>query len=113
FNRNPLITIAIFGLLFVIFNHAGPFFTGKDFAKQNHSEHNKGINNLLIKAKEYDFLPNNINLEVGEAVTLSIKNSGAIEHDLEIINFNPKNVQKNTTHSHSQMETDSIHLHAK
>lgn len=113
FNRNPLIPIAIFGLLFVALNYAGPFFTGKDSAKQNHSEHNESINNLLIKAKEYDFLPNDINLEVGETVTLSIKNAGTIEHDLEIINFNPKNVQKKTTHNHSQMETDSIHLHAK
>ena len=113
FYRNPLVPVALIGLLFFVFNQTGPVFTGNDSAEQNHSGHNESESNnrLMIKAEEYDFLPNNINIKVGETVTLSIKNTGTIEHDLEIVNFNPENVEKNTSHNHGEA-ANTIHLHA-
>ncbi|WP_088051938.1 cupredoxin domain-containing protein [Virgibacillus dakarensis] len=112
FYRNPLVPVALFGFLFLLFNQTGPIFTGTNSAEQNHSEHNEGDNSLLIKAEEYDFLPNDINVQVGETITLSIKNTGTIEHDLEIIDFNPDNVQQNGSYQHGQAE-NTVHLHAK
>src|SRR5699024_1238733 len=77
----------------------GPVFAGTDSAEQNHSEHKESDNSLLIKANEYDFLPNSINVDVGETVTLSVENTGTVEHDLEIVDFNSENVQQDESHN--------------
>src|SRR5699024_12019362 len=58
-----------------------------------------------------DFLPNSINVDVGETVTLSVENTGTVEHDLEIVDFNPDNVQQDDSHNHGQ-NANTIHLHA-
>ncbi|MEN1970691.1 plastocyanin/azurin family copper-binding protein [Lentibacillus sp. N15] len=111
FYRNPLVPVALMGLLFFAFNQTGPIFTGTGSAEQNHSGQKESDNSLLIKTKEYDFLPNNINIKVGETITLSIENTGTVEHDLEVIDFNPENVQQNSSHKHGQ-DANPIHLHA-
>src|SRR5699024_3591478 len=80
-------------------------------AEQNHSEHKESDNSLLIKANEYDFLPNSINVDVGETVTLSVDNTGTVEHDLEIVDFNPDNVQQDDSHNHGQ-NANSSYLHS-
>ncbi|MDY0407173.1 plastocyanin/azurin family copper-binding protein [Virgibacillus sp. 179-BFC.A HS] len=111
FYRNPLVPVTLIGLLFFVFSQTGPVFTETNSTDQELSGHNEGDNSLLIKAEEYDFLPNNINIKAGETVTLSIKNTGTIEHDLEIIGFNPKSVQRNSSHNHGET-ANTIHLHA-
>ena len=111
FYRNPLVSVALMGFLFFVFNQIGPVFTETDSAEQNHSEHKESDNGLLIKANEYDFLPNNINVNVGETVTLAVENTGTVEHDLEIVDFNPDNVQQDASHNHGQ-NANTIHLHA-
>src|SRR5699024_7134011 len=78
--RNPLAPVALMGFIFFVFNQIGPVFAGTDSAEQNHSEHKESDNSLLIKANEYDFLPNSINVDVGETVTLSVENTGTVEH---------------------------------
>lgn len=111
FYLNPLFTVILFGFLFFIFNLTGPVFTGANPTEHNHAELNESANRLEVKAGEYDFLPNNLKIEVGETVVLSIENMGTIEHDLEIIDFNPQSVQQNASHNHGQ-STNTIHLHA-
>jgi len=111
FYRNPLAPVALMGFIFFVFNQIGPVFAGTDSAEQNHSEHKESDNSLLIKANEYDFLPNSINVDVGETVTLSVENTGTVEHDLEIVDFNPDNVQQDDSHNHGQ-NANTIHLHA-
>lgn len=108
---NPLVPVFLFGFLFFVFNQTGPVFIETGSAEHNHSENEESNNSLKINANEYNFLPNNVNVKVGETVTLSIENTGKIEHDLEIIGFTPSNVQQNSNHHHENT-ANTIHLHA-
>ncbi|OZU89110.1 hypothetical protein CIL03_08860 [Virgibacillus indicus] len=110
--QNPLVPVALFGFLFFIFNQTGPLFLSSESAEHNHSKHNSKDNGLLIKANEYDFLPSDINIQVGETITMSIENTGTVEHDLEIIDFAPEGVQRKTSHNHG-LSANTIHLHAE
>jgi uncharacterized cupredoxin-like copper-binding protein len=38
---------------------------------------------VTLKATEFAFTPNNVNLKVGQVVQLSIPNDGAVDHDLK------------------------------
>jgi uncharacterized cupredoxin-like copper-binding protein len=38
---------------------------------------------VTLKATEFAFTPNNVNLKVGQVVQLSIQNDGVVEHDLK------------------------------
>ncbi|UOQ94021.1 plastocyanin/azurin family copper-binding protein [Halobacillus shinanisalinarum] len=109
--RNPLLTVALLGLIFVAFNQLGPIFPQTISGQQGHSEHNEEGNNLRIKADEFTFSPNKTKIQVGERVTLSLENNGEIQHDLEIINLTVEEAEKNKTHDHGE-ENDNIHVHA-
>ena len=111
FYSNPLITIALFGLFFVVFNQLGPIFKDTVSPNQNHGDHHSNENNLLIKAEEYTFKSNQINVQAGEIVTLQLENIGEEEHDLEIIGLEADNIKQNSTY-HDSQEMDKIHLHA-
>lgn len=105
FYMNPLITVVLFGFFFVVFNQLGPIFKVID------SEDNSNVNNLLIKAKEYSFMSNEVQVKAGETVTLFIENIGDEEHDLEIIGLEVDDVKQNSAHDHGQ-GSNKIHLHA-
>ncbi|UOR12047.1 plastocyanin/azurin family copper-binding protein [Halobacillus amylolyticus] len=109
--RNPFITVALFGLIFVVFNQLGPIFPQTISGQQEHLEHNARNKNLLIKADEFTFSPNKTNIKVGEKVTLLLDNNCEIEHDLEIKDLAIEGSEENNTHDHGQ-GSDEIHVHA-
>ena len=39
---------------------------------------------LEVAAKEFSFAPNTVTLKAGQAATISLKNTGSIEHDLSV-----------------------------
>lgn len=110
FYTNPLITVVLFGLLFLVFNQLGPVFKETNSPEQNHAENDSNENSLLIKAEEYAFMSNELNVQAGEKVTLLMENIGEEEHDLEIIGLEAEDVKQSSSHNHSQ-ETEKIHLH--
>lgn len=110
FNRNPLITVVLFAMLFVVFNQLGPVFKITNPPNQNHVEHNSTKNSLLIQAKEYNFISNEIHVQADEKVTLLLENIGEEEHDLEIIGLGVDDVEQSSTHDHGQ-DTEKVHIH--
>src|SRR5690625_198715 len=85
FYTNPLITVVLFGLFFVVFNQFGLVFKEVGSPEHNHVEDNSNENSFLIKAEEYAFMSNEVYAQAGETVTLFLENIGEEEHDLEII----------------------------
>src|SRR5699024_6116291 len=101
FYSNPLITIALFVLFFVVFNQLMPIFKYTESHKQKYRDHHSNENNILIKAEEYTFKSNQINVQARETVTFKLENIGEDEHYLEIIGLEADNIKQNSPYHDS------------
>ncbi|WP_188453353.1 cupredoxin domain-containing protein [Virgibacillus oceani] len=110
---HPLIILCIFALFSIGYNQLGPLVSASNMSNDTNHQHN-GMNptNLVIKADEFSFTPNRIEVAAGESLTVVLDNIGEVEHDLEIIGIKVENVKSSSLHDH-QGNHNQIHVHSK
>jgi plastocyanin len=112
--NNPVITLLLFGVIFFGYQQLGPTISATQPGNQgqDHSQHNMDTKKLVIQSDEFAFSPNQLTVKLGEKVTLVLDNVDNIEHDLEIIGLEAKNVESENEHNHNLAE-NKIHIHAQ
>lgn len=111
---HPVLIIVLFGLFFFGYHQLGstvsstePF--GQD---QAHSQHQAKTKQWVVQSAEFAFSPNQITVRSGEKITIVLDNVDNIEHDLEIIGLDVKNVESSNEHHHNQAD-NKLHIHAQ
>lgn len=91
--RNPLLLVALFGVLFYSFEYVdiGSQGVNNEAALSHHTgrEHkssSKLDTQTIVIATDFSYSPTAIRIEEGKPFTLILKNNGDSEHDLEITN---------------------------
>lgn len=116
--QNPLLLAGSLSLFFFGMNFVDPtvmktsdeqFSILQDDAPQKNSgqENKKTIN---IVADDFKYLPNQINVEKNQIITINFINNGKVEHDLQVSGLNAE-ILKVDSHQHNKNE--SIHVHAQ
>lgn len=67
--------------------------------------------NLIVHTTKFSYTPSNITIKKGHLVTLTFKNTDAIEHDIEIRNF-PYEIQNTFEHMNHSSSNLDFHIHA-
>ncbi|MFC7319271.1 plastocyanin/azurin family copper-binding protein [Halobacillus campisalis] len=101
---NPLLTIVLYGVVFISINSLSPFFPSHTVPSPVNKE-------IVVEAGDFSFTPSDVTIGVGEKVDLSLVNRGKHEHDLEIINLSTSDMTAGE-HSHDS-SNQNVHLHTK
>ncbi len=124
--HNPLLISIVFLLFFYTYNH---LYNELDQdhnvpIKNPHMSHSMSNNKLsvsplnsstkmkkvVIEATEFAYFPKDFKLTVGQPVTLILKNSGEVEHDIEFENMKASLLQQSHHGNHSKDQT--VHIHS-
>jgi uncharacterized cupredoxin-like copper-binding protein len=124
--HNPLLISIVFLLFFYTYNH---LYNELDQdhnvpIKNSHTSHSMTNNKLsvsplnsstkmkkvVIEATEFAYFPKDFKLTVGQPVTLILKNSGEVEHDIEFENMKASLLHQSHHGNHSKDQT--VHIHS-
>ncbi|OQP05531.1 hypothetical protein B1690_12865 [Geobacillus sp. 46C-IIa] len=124
--HNPLWLAIALPLFFYLYNHLyNEFARSSDLPMTNSSlnhfmeDHNQAApplsietkgKKVVIEATEFVYLPKSLQLTVGQPVTLILKNSGRVEHDIEFENMKASLLQRNDHENHA--ENANVHVHS-
>lgn len=78
-----------------------------------------GAPEITVRATDFSYSPSSITVAVGQPVTITLENDGAIEHDFVVDQINVKDVESSETGpaAHHQMGHDEVtydlHFYAK
>jgi uncharacterized cupredoxin-like copper-binding protein len=101
--HNPLLISIVFLLFFYTYNQINIKLD------QGHNDSIKKMK-VVIVATEFAYFPNDFKLNVGQPVTLILKNSGEVEHDIEFENMKVSLLQQSHHGHHSKNQ--SVHIHS-
>lgn len=131
--QHPLFMTGVLAAFFFGYNQLGSAVHitqggGGDIAHPQHGSVEKGIGNqshplvktkennrsdegrqIIVRAAEFSYAPAQINLRVGEKVTLVLDNEGKVEHDLEIVQLKANIGGQDLSHGAKQ---NDVHIHA-
>lgn len=118
--KNPLLMSITMGSFFYFFNMAGPISFSSNLSEQaSHENHNAQSktkqsdapkSTIEINAADFTYSPPDIKVEKAQTVTIHFKNSGEVEHDLQLDGLNAEILE---TKGHHSGEEKGIHIHAK
>lgn len=124
--HNPLLLSIVFLLFFYTYNHLNNKLDQDHNVpiKNFHMSHSMTNNKLsvsplnssiktkkvVIEATEFTYFPKDFKLTVGQPVTLILKNSGEVEHDIEFENMKASLLQQSHHGNHSKNQT--VHIHS-
>jgi uncharacterized cupredoxin-like copper-binding protein len=124
--HNPLLLSIVFLLFFYTYNHLYNELAQDHNVpiKNSHMSqsmiHNKWSGSSLdfstktkkvvIEATEFAYFPKDFKLTAGQPVTLILKNSGEVEHDIEFENMKASLLQQSHHGHHSKNQT--VHIHS-
>lgn len=116
-----VVTLAAFLLVFYTFNLSNLTInqlTNLSFGKQMSNmemnlDKDQKSKNLIVDAEEFRFLPNVISIKKGQPVTITLDNTGKVEHDLEIVGATQRTFKliKKTGVTHQHGPND-VHVHS-
>lgn len=115
--KNPMISGIALMSFFFLFNTTGTITISNTLG--NHSSHenhnvenqtvkNKEINVIQIDAKDYKYNPVEFKIKNEQQVTINFKNTGAVEHDIQIDGLEAEIINMES-HRHG---AEGIHIHA-
>ncbi|QSB47732.1 plastocyanin/azurin family copper-binding protein [Parageobacillus toebii] len=124
--HNPLLIAIVFPLFFYTYNHLYNKLD-QDYnvsIKNSHMSHSMTNNKwsvsplnsstkmkkVVIEATEFAYFPKDFKLIAGQPVTLILKNSGEVEHDIEFENMKASLLQQSHHGHHSKNQT--VHVHS-
>ncbi|WP_017434105.1 plastocyanin/azurin family copper-binding protein [Saccharococcus caldoxylosilyticus] len=124
--HNPLLLSIVFLLFFYTYNHlynelAQDHNMPIKNSHMSHSmTHNKSsvsplnsstkTKKVVIEATEFAYFPQDFKLTVGQPVTLILKNSGKVEHDIEFENMKASLLQQ--SHHGNHLKNQTVHIHS-
>ncbi|WP_143414450.1 plastocyanin/azurin family copper-binding protein [Halobacillus massiliensis] len=111
FFTNPLVTIIMYGIIFLLINQFDPYLPVPASNEQEITTPPINEKDVYIQADEFKFSPQEQTINAGDQVELTLLNTGTIEHDLEIINLSTETVNTNHEHDHSN-SSQNVHVHA-
>ncbi|SFA49669.1 hypothetical protein SAMN05192569_102221 [Parageobacillus thermantarcticus] len=124
--HNPLLLAIFFLLFFYAYNHLYNELARDDNVpiKNSSMGHSMISNNrfasplnsgakvktVVMEATEFAYFPKNFKLTIGQPVTLILKNSGEVEHDIEFENMKASLLQP--SHHGNDSKNQTVHVHS-